>query len=66
MKKDTTKRGGSIDPRALINKIKFIAVMGSTGLIHIGVLSSWNFNILWNKYAFDFCVFLPYILHFNW
>ena len=47
--KYATKREGSIDPRDLINKRKFINVMGFPGLIHIQGLYLWNIIIVYSK-----------------
>ena len=53
MKNDATKRQGYIAPLAMIKTRNFITVMSFTGLIQRQGLSSWNINIVWNKYSVD-------------
>ena len=64
MKKDDTKRRGSIDPRVLINTGTFITVMGFPGLIQIQGLASRNINIYGTNIQLVF-FFLPSILYFT-
>ena len=65
MKKDATKRLGSIDPHDLIKIINFTTVMSFPGLIQRWGLASWNINIVCTKYSVYWCFCLPYIFYFN-
>ena len=65
VKKDATKRQGSIAPYTLIRTINFIIVMGFPGLFQRKGLTYGNINILWNKDPVDLCVCLPSILYFT-
>ena len=65
MKKDATKRRGSIAAHALIKTRNFINVMGFPGLIQKQGLSLCNINIVWSKYSVDSCICLPLTLYFT-
>ena len=65
MKKYATKRQGSIDPRALINKRNVINVIGFKVLIYRQGLDSWNINIVLKKYSVDCFVYFYSILYFT-
>ena len=60
-----TKKRSYIHPRSLIKKRNFITVMVFPGLFQIQGLSSWNINIVWNKYLADCCVYIPSIIYFS-